>query len=204
MTKVRSNFRSLKLKFRNSKTFCDHRRHKKLRQVEVEPQLLWNVFHFPVKHTFGARTVAAQCAQFIISPPITSNTTLIKRFIFLFIAFLSAAEIPQSDVQKSEDVATTLANLQAASNEAVSNETTKAPETSKAADNENASVEGGSSTDTMPPLVFPADEEKTSTKNETLLKILQSSSNAASTEVIDLSRFPVNSEYFYFNVPSGL
>lgn len=54
---------------------------------------------------------------------------------------------------------------------------------------ENASIEG-SGDETLPPLVFPADEGKLLPGNETLLKILQNSSSQGvkSSEVIDFSR----------------
>jgi hypothetical protein len=56
---------------------------------------------------------------------------------------------------------------------------------------ENASVEGKASTDAMPPLLFPTDEEKILPKNETALKILQSvsSQNANSSEVMIVKLF---------------
>lgn len=107
---------------------------------------------------------------------------LIKRF--LFTVFLSAAEIPQSDVQKSEEVSPTLATTLSPTNKTDLSQTTKADEASKVS--ENASVE---STDTLPPLEFPSDE--ISPKNDTALKILQSvsSQTVKASEVITDVRF---------------
>jgi len=88
---------------------------------------------------------------------------------------LSAAGIPLSNEQKSEEIASSSSSPETTSVAAV---TSKAAESSNSSSSgsssENASVEG--STDTMPPLVFPADDAKLSPKNETALKILQKES----------------------------
>lgn len=69
---------------------------------------------------------------------------------------------------------------------------TATTKSSESQSSENASVEGSGSSDTMPPLVFPLDDDKILPKNDTALKILQSQSvsskSAKSSEVIVLSR----------------
>lgn len=107
-------------------------------------------------------------------------------FAFLFTALLSAQEIPLSD-KLSQEIEIT-PELVSASNETISKDETTtflAPGNSS----ENASIEE-SGADTMPPRLFPSDEEKILPGNDTILKILQNSSSQGvkSSEVIDFSR----------------
>lgn len=116
------------------------------------------------------------------------NTIADKIRNFLFAALLSAAEIPLTDEQKSEAILSTSSSLEATSTVNETIVTTQAVEkstpSSLESSSENASVEDSSPTDTRPPLVFPADEDKLTPKNDTALKILQKIS-AQSSEVID-------------------
>lgn len=92
---------------------------------------------------------------------------MIKHFFPLFTVLLSVAAVSVSDELKLEENSP----IPSLSNETVSDDTTKAPETPQAS--ENASVEGSTTTDTSPPIYFPTDEDKISPKNDTALKILQ-------------------------------
>lgn len=98
---------------------------------------------------------------------------LIRKISSPFTAFLSAAEIPISDEQKSAEIKSTLSSLEVSSK---ANETvvmSQSVESTSSNSSENASVEGSSPSDTLPPLVFPAEEDKFLPKNDTALKILQ-------------------------------
>lgn len=103
---------------------------------------------------------------------------LIKQplFFYLFAVLLSAAaELPSSELRASQEL------KPSSSNETSTETKTEALQSSAAA--ENASVE--SSTDTMPPLLFPVDENLARV-NLTALKILQSSTRMSTnaSEVI--------------------
>lgn len=110
--------------------------------------------------------------------------------MFYFILVLLSA-VPLSDEQiKPEEIASTQSST---SNETASVETTNATASAEKLASENASVENTS--DTLPPLVFPSDDN--SSKNETALKILQSvsSQDVNTSEVIN--RF-ISIESFIF------
>jgi len=87
---------------------------------------------------------------------------------------LSAAGIPLSDEKKPEVVTSTSQSLietSSIANETVVASQSKEKSSSSAVSSENASVED--SKDTLPPLIFPSDDENAAAKNETALKILQ-------------------------------
>jgi len=93
---------------------------------------------------------------------------------------LSAAGIPLSDEQKPVDATSTSSSLietSSIANETVA--TTQSKEKSTVS-SENASVED--SKDTLPPLLFPSDDENPSAKNDTALKILQKVSGQSTEE----------------------
>lgn len=65
-------------------------------------------------------------------------------------------------------------------------------------DSSNTSVDKSVTADTKPPLVFPSDNDKETSKNETALEILQKNSNSSTqtkveviTEVILLFKNPM-------------
>lgn len=110
-------------------------------------------------------------------------------FFFLFAVFLSAAEVPLSH-KVSQDIEITPAMVSSENKTITTDELTTLTSTLAPLNvSENASIEG-SGDETLPPLVFPADEGKLLPGNETLLKILQNSSSQGmkSSEVIDFTR----------------
>jgi hypothetical protein len=117
--------------------------------------------------------------------PYPTRTITDKPFYFhLFAVLLSAANVPLSDEKNTTETAATTPTTQ---NITVAVEPTKSAEI-QIDSYENASVEGSDSADTLPPKVFPTDEEKILPTNETALKILQK----VSSQTSEVSRVMMN------------